>query len=243
MMVHECLHSVHAWNLFEFGLERHGASVAFHRTESVYPEFGQGLRVYDLRYCTVIGHGFDAPGLVDGRKFELVPYPHAQDDQKHGDDSRKIFPEAGSVLLAYSDMKGSGRTCSHTFAAKGAVYGIQPAATEGIHIDTVRTVLVADTAMRTRTGSLDDIQYLIFRLPVQDFKQISDYAEKSQKHPPRDIRTQQVQHPPEPEEDDDPYPELEGIRNRPERTEIFAPEHVYEQTAENQQADGHYGHP
>ena len=107
----------------------------------------------------------------------------------------------------------------------------------------IRTFLHAEAAVVAGRLILHHMQNLELRLRMEHFEKISDDAESSEKYGPWNVGTKNVSHIICSEEHSDPYPELQRIRDRSERTEIAAPEHVDEEASENDDADAHNRHP
>ena len=107
----------------------------------------------------------------------------------------------------------------------------------------VRTLLCAETAVVAGRHILLYLEHLKLRSCVEDLEEIAYYAERSEENLPRNISAENVAYIVKSEEDSDPQPELECVRNRSERTEVAAPEHIHEEAAEHHDADRYDRHP
>ena len=103
----------------------------------------------------------------------------------------------------------------------------------------VWTFLHAETAVVAGRFLLCHMENLELRLRMHDLEQVADDAERAEKNSPWNICSQYSGNIIYSEEHSDPYPELERVGNRSERTEITAPEHIYKEASENDYADGY----
>ena len=244
MMSHECLHTVHATDFLQFGLERHGTSIALHGTQSGHFHSLQSRRIHQLLHSAVLHRLLQAPGNIDRRQFILVPGPEADSHQHDGDSRRQNhIAQIPAALHAHAGMDSLRRTNRGTLTAKRTIHGLDCPVPAVRNIDSIRTMLVADSAMRTFLIVLHDVQHLKFRTAAKYLQKISGNTEQRQKKPPRNIDTQKSQHVINRRENDDPAPELQRIRNRSERAQVPAPEHVDHESAYQDQCYRHTGHP
>jgi len=107
----------------------------------------------------------------------------------------------------------------------------------------VWTFLCAETAIVAGCHVLLNLQHLKLRSCMKNLEQVSCDAESSEKHCPRDVRSENVSDIVCSEKHADPQPELHRVGNRSERTEVTAPEHVDDEAAKNHNTDRYDGHP
>ena len=103
----------------------------------------------------------------------------------------------------------------------------------------VWTFLDAEAAVVADIVVFCHMKDLELRLRIDDLEDISCDAECAEKDCPWNVRSYSVCGIVNSEEHADPYPELERIRYRSERTEIAAPEHVDDEASDNYHADGY----
>ena len=96
-----------------------------------------------------------------------------------------------------------------------------------LHVDVIRAFLDAKSAVVAEIVVFSDMKDLELRLCVEYFENISQDAESSKQDSPRYVCTDDSCNVICTEKDSDPYPELQCVGNRSERTDIPAPEHIY----------------
>ena len=142
-------------------------------------------------------------------------------------------------MAAYARFQCSACTGSHTVAAECAVNRTDLAVVESLHIDVLRAFLDAEPAFVAEVFVFHDVKKLELWSGIEDFQHIAQQTECSQQHGPWNICSKYIGYEIYPEQDTNPKPEFQRVRNCTQRAEVLAPEHVDEEAPKHDACKGY----
>ena len=228
LLSYEYSYAMDSVDLLHLCLESHCTSVAFQGAQAIK---SRGLEM--LR-----GNFLGIPLHIDGRKLDLSACPDAEGGKGNCKDSRNNLSYIAYLIILDAHIKSSVCTGSNALTAKRTVNMVDSAVVEGSEVDVIWTHLCAKAAVVAGALVLKNVENLIFRSCIEHLKTVADDAECSQEYSPRNVCSHCLSDEICSEQYADPHPELEGVGNGSELTEIAAPEHIHSKASDDEYANG-----